>query len=113
MATRNIVPRADGEGQLGKAGKRWAEVNAAKINGSPTTATPTAGAIPVADGSGKLDLAWMQTSSEPAPDTVPIAGPTGKLDVGWLPSGGSSGGSSVMLTLVHTTIPQSTMARTS
>ena len=102
MATRNIVPRADGEGQLGKEGKRWAEVNAAKVNGSSVGQTPIAGGIPVAGDDGKLDLAWMQTSSEPAPNTVPIAGPTGKLDVGWLPSGGSSGGSSsATITIFH------------
>ena len=90
MATRNIVPRADGEGQLGKAGKRWAEVNATKINGSPTTATPTAGAIPVADESGKLDLAWMKASTEPAPGAVPIADGTGKIAAGWVPMSGES-----------------------
>lgn len=95
MATRNIVPRADDEGQLGKEGKRWAEVNATKINatkinGSPTTATPTAGAIPVADESGKLDLAWMKASTEPAPGAVPISDGTGKIAAGWVPMSGES-----------------------
>lgn len=33
MATRNIAPRADGEGKLGTADLNWAEVNAKKING--------------------------------------------------------------------------------
>jgi len=32
MATRNIVPRADGEGKLGTQDKKWAEVNADTIN---------------------------------------------------------------------------------
>ncbi len=31
MATRNIVPRNDGEGKLGTATKRWGEVNADKL----------------------------------------------------------------------------------
>lgn len=73
MATRNIVPRADGEGQLGKAGKRWAEVNAAKINGSPTTATPTAGAIPISDGTGKIAAGWVPMSGESISRTDALA----------------------------------------
>ena len=32
MATRNFVPRADGEGKIGIATKQWKEVNAKKVN---------------------------------------------------------------------------------
>ena len=33
MATRNIVPRANNEGQLGTTSKKWADVNSTLING--------------------------------------------------------------------------------
>ena len=33
MATRSIVPRADGEGSVGTAAKRWGDVKTVKING--------------------------------------------------------------------------------
>ena len=90
MATRHIVPRADGEGGLGREAKKWGEVWADFINGFLVSQTPGAGAIPVADESGKLDLAWMQTSTEPAPGAVPIADGTGKIAAGWVPMSGAS-----------------------
>ena len=33
MATKNIVPRADGEGSLGRAAKQWGDAQIKKING--------------------------------------------------------------------------------
>ena len=115
MTTRHIVPRADGEGGLGREAKKWGEVWADFINGFlvsqtpgidtipaanadgklslawlPTDTAPKPGTIPVADGSGKLDLAWMQTSTEPAPGAVPIADGTGKIAAGWVPMSGAS-----------------------
>jgi len=39
MATRNIVPRADNEGELGTSSKRWSDVNTAQINGVVTQIT--------------------------------------------------------------------------
>ena len=33
MATRNVVPRADGEGSIGTAAKKWGDVQAKLING--------------------------------------------------------------------------------
>jgi hypothetical protein len=101
MATRNIVPRADGEGGLGKPAKKWGDVYVDRINGASTSATPTATAIPVSGADGKLATSWLPSSVTPAPDTMPIAGPSGKLASGWLPpSAGGSGAS--MLTLFHT-----------
>ena len=40
MATRNIVPRADGEGKLGTQDKKWAEVNADTINAATKIDAP-------------------------------------------------------------------------
>lgn len=60
MATRNIVPRADGEGKLGTAEKKWGEVNAVKVtsNGNEVVTGPASavsGNIPVFDGTtGKV-----------------------------------------------------------
>ncbi len=33
MATRNIVPRGDGEGSLGRADKKWGDIQVELING--------------------------------------------------------------------------------
>jgi hypothetical protein len=60
MATRNIVPRADGEGKLGTAEKKWGEVNAVKVtsNGNEVVTGPASavsGNLPVFDGTtGKV-----------------------------------------------------------
>lgn len=39
MATRNIVPRADGEGQLGTESKKWQSVNTQKVNAESVNST--------------------------------------------------------------------------
>lgn len=39
MATRNIVPRADGEGKLGTTAKKWGEVNAGSVVAGSVSAT--------------------------------------------------------------------------
>ena len=39
MATRNIVPRADGEGKLGTTAKKWGEVNTGSVLADSVTAT--------------------------------------------------------------------------
>lgn len=60
MATRNIVPRADGEGKLGTAEKKWGEVNAVKVtsNGNEVVTGPALavnGNLAVFDGAtGKI-----------------------------------------------------------
>ena len=42
MATRNIVPRADGEGKLGTAAKKWGEVHAGSVT---ATGAVSAGSV--------------------------------------------------------------------
>lgn len=39
MATRNIVPRADGEGQLGTESKKWQSVNTKKVTAESVNST--------------------------------------------------------------------------
>jgi len=39
MATRNIVPRADGEGKLGTTAKKWGEVHAGAVAAESVTST--------------------------------------------------------------------------
>jgi len=39
MATRNIVPRADGEGKLGTTAKKWGEVHAGAVSAGSVTST--------------------------------------------------------------------------
>lgn len=87
MVTKNVVPRATGEGSLGTPTKKWGDVQADKISGSVVTATPTANAILKADASGKIDDAWLSA-----------------------PPG--TGGGSLVLTLAHSTTSKSTTSAT-
>lgn len=63
MATRNIVPRANGEGSIGTSSKAWGGIFTGKVNGYDLTSTPTASAIPRADENGKLDV-WVRNGGE-------------------------------------------------
>ena len=45
MATKNIVPRADSEGQIGTASKKWAKVIANEVVVGTTTITPGANVV--------------------------------------------------------------------
>jgi hypothetical protein len=94
MTTRHIVPRADGEGGLGREAKKWGEVWADFINGFLVSQTPGAETIPAANTDGKLSLAWLPTDTAPKPGTIPVADGTGKLDSGWLPASAGGGGAS-------------------
>ena len=45
MSTRNFVPRADNEGSIGTAAKRWNRVNAVDINANSISASSMSGDI--------------------------------------------------------------------
>lgn len=48
------------------------------------TATPTASKIPIADGSGDLDIGWIPATATPTASKIPIANVSGDLDNGWI-----------------------------
>jgi len=52
MATRNIVPRADNEGQIGTQAKKWCEVNTGKLRVRPSA--DNANVLEVLDASGQI-----------------------------------------------------------
>lgn len=58
MTTRNIVPRSDGEGQLGTLTKRWGRFNGRKLSESPTT-----NAIPLSRDDGTLHPGWIDLAT--------------------------------------------------
>jgi hypothetical protein len=85
MATRNIVPRADGEGKLGTAEKKWGEVNAVKVtsNGNEVVTGPasaTDDAVAAYNGTtGKV----IKSTDKKASDLVtgPASAVSGNLPV--------------------------------
>ena len=58
MATRNIVPRVDGEGELGTLSKRWG-----RFNGRTLSESPAAQAIPLSRVDGSLHPGWVDLST--------------------------------------------------
>lgn len=58
MATRNIVPRLDGEGELGTLTKRWG-----RFNGRVLTSTPAVDAIPISRSDGTLHPGWFDMTT--------------------------------------------------
>ena len=58
MATRNIVPRADQEGQLGTLTKRWE-----KFNGRELSENPGINTIPISRADGTLHPGWFDTTA--------------------------------------------------
>jgi hypothetical protein len=65
MATKNIVPRADSEGQIGTAAKAWLKVVTDEVNAATTGATTTSGDITLGentavalDPAGSADEKW-------------------------------------------------------
>lgn len=58
MATRNIVPRVDGEGELGTLTKRWS-----RFNGRVLTSTPAVDAIPISRNDGTLHPGWFDMTT--------------------------------------------------
>lgn len=58
MATRNIVPRADLEGQLGTLTKRWE-----KFNGRELSENPGINTIPISRADGTLHPGWFDTTA--------------------------------------------------
>ncbi len=52
MATRNIVPRADGEGKIGTSSKKWGEVNTRKLSVKPSSDDPEV--LEVKDAAGNI-----------------------------------------------------------
>ena len=85
MATRNIVPRANGEGKLGTAEKKWGEVNAVKVtsNGNEVVTGPasaTDDAVAAYNGTtGKV----IKSTDKKASDLVtgPASAVSGNLPV--------------------------------
>ena len=58
--TEDILPDEDNLRDLGSSSKTFAELHLKTADGfNQATATPTAGKIPIADGSGKLDNGWI------------------------------------------------------
>lgn len=60
MATRSIVPRADGEGAIGTSAKKWGAVNTGTLN------TTTINGRSTSDDAKKLDLSIQSFSSDGA-----------------------------------------------
>lgn len=58
MATRNIVPRIDGEGELGTLTKGWG-----RFNGRVLTSTPAMDAIPISRNDGTLHPGWFDMTT--------------------------------------------------
>lgn len=58
MATRNIVPRVDGEGELGTLVKRWG-----RFNGRALSEAPAAQAIPLSRADSTLHPGWVDLST--------------------------------------------------
>ena len=58
MATRNIVPRVDGEGELGTLAKRWG-----RFNGRVLTSSPAPYAIPISRDDGTLHPGWFDMTT--------------------------------------------------
>lgn len=91
MATRNIVPRADGEGKLGTAEKKWGEVNAVKVtsNGNEVVTGPasaTDDAVAAYNGTtGKV----IKSTNKKASDLV--TGPANSIDGGIAVFDGTTG----------------------
>lgn len=79
MATPNIVPQATGEGSIGTTAKKWADVQANKINGKELTTTAKADSIPVTESNGKLNGGLLGTHSH---STTDITNLTATLDAG-------------------------------
>jgi hypothetical protein len=58
LATPNIVPRVDGEGELGTLTKRWG-----RFNGRVLTSTPAVDAIPISRDDGTLHPGWFDMTT--------------------------------------------------
>lgn len=70
MSTPNIVPQADNEGSLGTSVKKWADVQAVKLNGKELTTVAKADSIPVTGAGGKLDGGLLGTHSHTTADVT-------------------------------------------
>ena len=77
MATASIVPRADGEGSIGVAAKKWSNVHTGKLNDALITTTPGAGNIPKANASGVLEPGWYGGEKAPVVHKHAISDVTG------------------------------------
>jgi hypothetical protein len=79
LATPNIVPQATGEGSIGTTAKKWADVQANKINGKELTTVAKADSIPVTEAGGKLNGGLLGTHSHTTTDVTDL---TTTLDAG-------------------------------
>jgi hypothetical protein len=67
------------------------------LDNAHASATPTASTIPIADGSGKLALAWLLASATPTAGLIPIADGAGKIANGWLNAQTAAGAAKIPL----------------
>jgi len=72
MATRNIVPRADGEGKLGTTAKKWGEVHAGSVAAGSVSATGavSAGSVTTTGAVSAAGITTRQNSTAYAVDDV-------------------------------------------
>ena len=67
MATKNLVPRATGEGQIGLSSKKWSQANF--VSGSFDTLTVNGQSV---SGGGSSTLAGLSDTDISAPSTAQI-----------------------------------------
>jgi hypothetical protein len=73
MSTPNIVPQADNEGSLGTSAKKWADVQAVKLNGKELTTVAKADAIPVTKPDGKIDATLLGSHTHAQSDVTNLS----------------------------------------
>jgi len=81
VATKNFVPRTDGEGQIGTVAKKWAKVIANQITVGTTVITPTANVTSLSTSTPNHLLMFTDTSGQVVQDSGMAIAPTNNIGI--------------------------------